>query len=780
MTILKRLLQYKIYRKMIASYFFLVTVTVLILSLILFMLFSSRAAKEIDSNSKLMLAQTSYTSDVVYTQVVNITNQLINNTTITSFFYAKYEDKIKSYDVSILLSRIQNVYPFIKYIEICNIATGTYYNTLDVPESTMDEIQRNTMELIKNNKKGHMVFLPRKFIREHSGWFPQTLSTLSFAVFPDYLTSSDTAILINIDEKYIQRTIQSINGSSPDFITFVMDKNGLILSHTNPDFFMQNISDLEYVKKILKDSKSQGSLIQNIDSEKKLVTYVKSNTLNWYFVSVKPYTQLIHNIYQLRNIILAIAFFLVIIGILVSTLLTRNIYNPINSLMEKVHLIGEGGNTRMYKCDEFNLISEVIKKSQEDTKLMHSSISNFSNLIKQNYILNILKGGLSRIIAPEEIIMNIEKQIEGPYFCAILFKIDNFNFFKCSNKQEDQSLLRFAICNIAQELLEKHFKTDSVITEEDEVVILAQLQEESISDDVFLTLADIQDTINRYFKFSLSIGIGDIVPYKEEISLSYKSCVEYIKYRLFYGYECIIDSQKIINRIGNFGVYPHNIEKKLIDAIQLSNCRLVQKYTKEFVTEISSVTYYQAINYSNRLILSVLKQFESTMGLLVKDIKTSFDAINGISSSETILDLSGQINDFCIQICELLNEKNTKLNTLKYEKITADVKEFVLNNYNDPGLSLEKAADIVGLSSGYLGKLFKSITNTAFSDYLNSVRLEKAKELLLYTSEPASKICEKVGIYNITYFSTLFKKTYGMTPSNYRDQSFTHETKKQI
>ncbi|HEY9594740.1 MAG TPA: helix-turn-helix transcriptional regulator, partial [Spirochaetia bacterium] len=68
-------------------------------------------------------------------------------------------------------------------------------------------------------------------------------------------------------------------------------------------------------------------------------------------------------------------------------------------------------------------------------------------------------------------------------------------------------------------------------------------------------------------------------------------------------------------------------------------------------------------------------------------------------------------------------------------------------------------------------RLFKLVAGQSFGDYLNSVRLEKARELLAGTNESAQAIGESVGIYNATYFSTLFKKAYGLSPSRYRNRS---------
>ena len=80
-------------------------------------------------------------------------------------------------------------------------------------------------------------------------------------------------------------------------------------------------------------------------------------------------------------------------------------------------------------------------------------------------------------------------------------------------------------------------------------------------------------------------------------------------------------------------------------------------------------------------------------------------------------------------------------------------------------------SQFAGLSSSYLGKLFKSTMGMSFSEYLSHTRLEKARDLLLTTEETAFRVSESVGMYNVSYFTTLFKKKYGVTPSMYREQA---------
>ena len=73
-----------------------------------------------------------------------------------------------------------------------------------------------------------------------------------------------------------------------------------------------------------------------------------------------------------------------------------------------------------------------------------------------------------------------------------------------------------------------------------------------------------------------------------------------------------------------------------------------------------------------------------------------------------------------------------------------------------------------GMSSGYLSSLFKNLFGIPFQDYLNNIRMEKAKLLLLTTGLKNYEIAELVGIENFNYFNSKFKKTFGMTPKEFK------------
>lgn len=90
-------------------------------------------------------------------------------------------------------------------------------------------------------------------------------------------------------------------------------------------------------------------------------------------------------------------------------------------------------------------------------------------------------------------------------------------------------------------------------------------------------------------------------------------------------------------------------------------------------------------------------------------------------------------------------------------------------NVFDPAFSLSALAKKVNLSPGYLSALFKRLFGISFQDYLINARLERAKILLLTTGWKVYEIAEKVGFEDPNYFSTSFKKHYGVSPNKFRD-----------
>lgn len=105
----------------------------------------------------------------------------------------------------------------------------------------------------------------------------------------------------------------------------------------------------------------------------------------------------------------------------------------------------------------------------------------------------------------------------------------------------------------------------------------------------------------------------------------------------------------------------------------------------------------------------------------------------------------------------------------KYEeaKPIRIAKKYINDNYQEP-LTLEMVSREIGFNPTYFSTVFKKETGMNFSDYLKKVRVDNAKDMLLHTALHVDDISLKVGYADVKYFSRLFKKFMGVTPTEFR------------
>lgn len=104
----------------------------------------------------------------------------------------------------------------------------------------------------------------------------------------------------------------------------------------------------------------------------------------------------------------------------------------------------------------------------------------------------------------------------------------------------------------------------------------------------------------------------------------------------------------------------------------------------------------------------------------------------------------------------------------KNRSILKTAVDFIDSHYMDEEISLNTVANVANVSSNHFSTLFSQNMGQTFIEYLTTLRMNKAKELLRCTGMRSSEIAGEIGYKDAHYFSYLFKKTQGMTPSDYR------------
>ncbi len=103
-------------------------------------------------------------------------------------------------------------------------------------------------------------------------------------------------------------------------------------------------------------------------------------------------------------------------------------------------------------------------------------------------------------------------------------------------------------------------------------------------------------------------------------------------------------------------------------------------------------------------------------------------------------------------------------------EVISEAKLYMSQHYTDPNLMLQDVAKAVGMSNSRFSTVFSQQTGQTFTEYLIYLRLNKAKEMLKTTTIKSSHIARESGYNDSHYFSYIFKKNVGMTPSEYRAQ----------
>jgi len=140
---------------------------------------------------------------------------------------------------------------------------------------------------------------------------------------------------------------------------------------------------------------------------------------------------------------------------------------------------------------------------------------------------------------------------------------------------------------------------------------------------------------------------------------------------------------------------------------------------------------------------------------------------------ETIDEFIKQVEIFYYDIIDILKLTQASKSNWIIEKS----KEYMKKNYFED-LTVEDIANHVERNSNYLCNLFSRIEGITITEYLNRIRIEKAKELLKTTSLMTYEIAEKVRFKNYRYFTQVFKKFVEKTPTTYRNE-FYHTIREQ-
>lgn len=205
--------------------------------------------------------------------------------------------------------------------------------------------------------------------------------------------------------------------------------------------------------------------------------------------------------------------------------------------------------------------------------------------------------------------------------------------------------------------------------------------------------------------------------------------------------------------------------EKLAGYLKEKNKEAYQKTAEEILDCYSTLPYEQFAENIEKIIMDMMKSGKVYRSAQQQEgeSRTVKERLLAITDrEELLLWMEAVYEAAAVQV----NRSSTNATAALMENAI----DYIRSNYDDCNLNVNMLADRVGISAAYFGKLFTEFTGTRTLDYILKIRMEQARDLLL--AEPEKDIAQialNVGYSNSTYFTTAFKKYYGMTPSHFRE-----------
>lgn len=583
---------------------------------------------------------------------------------------------------------------------------------------------------------------------------------------PGVSNSPFGAIIVSMDNKSLKSTLETLTPYSNGVTLLMNEKNQLLLStEKSSDNYFTN----ELVSKFSQGDITDRSFQMEWQDKTYSVSYGTFDRIGseWTYVSAAPISAITTPIVTISKVILIASLTVLGLAFFFTLFASNRLYQPIKNLANSFSLPTSSGPKGTK--DEFKQIQDRLDTLTSDREQLEKRITRQIPQLRQNFLIQLTKGYLYDFDETA-----LRRRME-----SYRWKVDDHSFVlmdiqltgMCTDEKqpyEDDSLLAFAMANIAEDLTKKHIDQYTVLNQYDMTAIIFLIIPNKISNltDLLKNMSnEITSTINQVLSQYVTITISSKTTKIKDINHLFEEIGKVKKFRDFNNQNQILLLNEVEKQVaGNKLFYPFEAEKEIIQCIRRGRIEeteilirqffeiLLENSTKEVSVQTGMMQLYSAIQHE--ILLSGVDPVELYKG------RHMHEELSQLRELEWIINwLIEQVITPYIQYVE--DNMNMEMKII-VNKIISYIEEHYMDD-----ISLESCADFVDTTPYTLSKAFKKIHSINFIDYLTNVRISKAKELLLQTNMKINDIAEAVG-YRHSYFNRIFKKHEGLPPSQYR------------
>ncbi len=317
-------------------------------------------------------------------------------------------------------------------------------------------------------------------------------------------------------------------------------------------------------------------------------------------------------------------------------------------------------------------------------------------------------------------------------------------------------------------VFDRNLEGKAIVFKADSKEELEEVQKEYIS--------QIEEVLKEDERIRYFGGIGTPVNRLRELPASFERASHAFAQRYLIRENRILDGGAIEQNLyaDNEEFDIHNIDPKemqndrIREFLKLGNKEEAGYFVEEFFKR-QGASALKSTMFRQYIVMDVY----FCVAAFLEELQISREELSSFDVNAEMLQSKESAVQYVTEIIKKAVELREKTASNRYGSIVEQVKKYIEEHYEEEELSLNLLASYVNFSPNHLSMIFSQQTGQTFIKYLTDFRMNKAKELLKGTGKRSSEISLEVGYKDPHYFSYLFKKTQGMTPTQYRGKKGT-------
>lgn len=580
------------------------------------------------------------------------------------------------------------------------------------------------------------------------------------------------ALILYLDREKLVQMVEEM-ATDPNGASFLMSKDGhiLISQQSGDDAHAQLEAAVR--ESVMSRTEEIGSYILERKGQSYSVAYgqfLRSGTL-WKFVTATSLSQLTAPVEFMSRTMLSIGGIGLLLAVLLSWVASKRIYQPIVRL---VNVIKAHKPMQENQGDDLAFIEQEWRHLSQESRVLESKLGQAYPALRSAFLLQLVQGHFYSLSETElrGRMESFDWQTDSQWFVLLLVQISGFAKEDGRFLENEEQLATFAAANIAQEIVKTRSHNAEIMNFQDMTVgILLSFPmdrtKQQAKDELYLLADDLGHTISTLLKMQTTVCMGRLTSHVQDLPQLLVFLRSSIRYRDLKADHQVLDLEEMLPRTNDDVHYPFALEKELMQAIRMGqseqSLRMIESFIQELVRQSSKEKLLQ------EGAMQILGSMLHTMLESGFNPHHFFEGYNLYEQLNQLREPEQMVRFFQMKVIspyiEGLNEYQDIHMMRLVERVTDRIQERFMSN----DISLEECADAFNTTTYALSKAFKQIYGVNFIDYLISLRMDKAKKLLVGSDLKVNEIAEQIG-YQPSYFIRLFRKYENMTPGQYRDR----------